>query len=155
MINRCIQGKILWLIWGEGRPALLSGLYQDIKVEGWGKYPFYLRDQRKEEKRGVPHFLSAPPESNRTLTRPHLLKVHQLSKVSRGQGTFHTRPLGEIQVQIHTQAPSLVTPGWPELGATHNLLQTPSLNKSLFAETQESWNRKCAMTWSGLSLCGS
>jgi hypothetical protein len=39
------------------------GLYQDIKVEGWGKYPFYLRAHRKEEKRGGSHFLSMPPES--------------------------------------------------------------------------------------------
>lgn len=133
---------------------LLWASIRTSRWKGWASIPFTSGPKERKKKRGGSHFLSMPPESNRTLPRPHLLKVHQLSKAPCGQEGHHPHQAsgGNSSSGSHSSILPYDTSGQPELGSIHNLFQIPSL---LGVLKLESWNRKCEITWFGLSLCGS
>lgn len=120
----------LWLIWGGGQPALCSGPLEGHQGEKVGQVSLLPQSPKKgRKKRLVPLLFNTPQRvSYKTLTRPHLLKVHQLSKVPCGQDTFAPDSGGKSGSDSNSSILPEDTSGQPELGSTHNLLQTPSLN---------------------------
>lgn len=141
-----------------GRWSASPLLWASIRTSRWkggASIPFTSGPTERKKKGAGPTSFQCPQRvSNRTLPRPHLLKFRRLSKAPSGQEGHlpHQASGGNSSSYSSSSILPYDTCGQPELGSVHNLLQSPSL---LGVLKLESCNRKCEITWFGLSLCGS